>query len=130
MTASLTSWYRLRKRGQWSRRGRREKTALRRLDLALRNPSKTAPPLTTVPSIEQIAYDLRRLDQQRRSPTVAQSDRWLAAVKHAYDQRLTLACAALGITEHLHALEGMDRDLERLRVESELRDSGIRVSND
>lgn len=117
-------------RAQWSLRGRRESKALRRLDLALRNPSATTPPLTAVPSIEQLAYDLRRLDRQRRSQTVAQSERWSAAIMRAYDQRLTLACVALGLPEHLDALQGMDRDIERLRVETALRESGMRALRD
>ena len=110
----------------WTRQGRREMRALRRLDRALRVddpiPSLVAPDM---PSIEQIAYDLRRLDQQRRSGPTQHSERWRAAVLRAYDQRLCLACRCLGLTEHLEPLEGMDRDLERLRVESELQAAGL-----
>jgi len=114
----------------WRRRGRRDIKALRRLDRVLREASATTPPLTAVPSIEQIAYDLRRLDRQRRRQTVAQSEPWLAAVMRAYDQRLSLACFALGLTEHLDALHGMDREIERLRVETALQESGMRVVRD
>ncbi len=111
----------------WTRRGRRDLRALRRLDRALR---KDASPLATAdtldkPSIEQIAYDLRRLDHQRRAGPTQQSEKWQDAVLRAYDQRLCLACQALGLKEHLEPLEGMDRELERLRVESELQAAGL-----
>ena len=124
---------------RWRRRGRQDTRALRRLDQALRMTPPTtalrvAPPTTAlrtpVPSIEQIAYDLRRLDRLRHLPIVAQSERWLAAVMCAYDQRLALACLALGLTEHLDAVRGVDREIERLRVEAALRDSGMRVRRD
>jgi hypothetical protein len=110
----------------WTRRGRRDLRALRRLDRALRSDAPV-PSLATLdmPSIEQIAYDLRRLDQQRRGGPTQQSEKWRAAVLRAYDQRLCLACQCLGLVEHLEPLEGMDRELERLRVESELRAAGL-----
>jgi hypothetical protein len=105
---------------------RRDLRALRRLDRALRSDAPAPAPLAVdMPSIEQIAYDLRRLDQQRRGGPTQQSEKWRAAVLRAYDQRLCLACQCLGLTEHLEPLEGMDRDLERLRVESELRAAGL-----
>jgi len=110
----------------WTRRGRRDVRALRRLDRALRSDAPV-PSLVTLdmPSIEQIAYDLRRLDQQRRGGPTQQSEKWRAAVLRAYDQRLCLACRCLGLAEHLEPLEGMDRELERLRVESELQAAGL-----
>jgi hypothetical protein len=110
----------------WTRRGRRDVRALRRLDRALRSDAPV-PALVTLdmPSIEQIAYDLRRLDQQRRGGPTQQSEKWQAAVLRAYDQRLCLACQCLGLAEHLEPLEGMDRELERLRVESELQAAGL-----
>ena len=113
-------------RRSWTSRGRREARALRRLDRALASdapiPSRAEP---DAPSIEQIAYDLRRLGHQRRSGPTRESDQWLAAVLRAYDQRLSLACHCLGLAEHLEPLEGMDRDLERLRVESQLQAAGL-----
>lgn len=105
---------------------RRDLRALRRLDRALRSAAPVPSPATPgLPSIEQIAYDLRRLDQQRRGGPTQQSEKWRDAVLRAYDQRLCLACQCLGLAEHLEPLEGMDRDLERLRVESELRAAGL-----
>lgn len=105
---------------------RRDLRALRRLDRALCSDAQApAPAILEMPSIEQIAYDLRRLDQQRRGGPTQQSEKWRAAVLRAYDQRLCLACQCLGLAEHLEPLEGMDRDLERLRVESELQAAGL-----
>jgi hypothetical protein len=109
-------------------RARRDLRALRRLDHALRTDDPLPPlDLLEMPSIEQIAHDLRRLHQQRRCGPSQESERWRAAVLRAYDQRLTLACRCLGLTEHLEPLEGIDRELERLRVESELLAAGLAV---
>jgi hypothetical protein len=111
----------------WTRRGRQDLRALRRLDrvLAAADDPIPPPPALDAPCIEQIAHDLRRLSHQRRHGPTRHSEQWLAAVLHAYDQRLSLACHCLGLTEHLEPLEGMDRDLERLRVESALQAAGL-----
>ncbi|MFC7529529.1 hypothetical protein [Actinoplanes sp. GCM10030250] len=77
------------------------------------------------PTIEQIAYDLWRLDSQRRSGLTRSSTVWLAAVMRAYDVRLQLACRQLGVTEHLQPLDGMDREIERVRVEGQLEAAGL-----
>ena len=110
----------------WTRRGRQELRALRRLDRGLRT-TDPMPALDDLdaPTIEQIAYDLRRLDNQRRNGPAQHSEQWLAAVLRAYDQRLSLACRCLGLDEHLEPLDGMDRALERLRVECELQAAGL-----
>jgi hypothetical protein len=109
-----------------TRPGRRELRALRRLDRTLRA-DDPVPSLAMLdmPSIEQIAFDLRRLDHQRRNGPSRHSHQWRVAVLRAYDKRLCLACRCLGLAEHLEPLEGMDRDLERLRVESELQSAGL-----
>ena len=109
-----------------TRAGRRELRGLRRLDQAL-GADDPIPSLATLdmPSIEQLAYDLRRLHHQRRCGPTLQSEKWRAAVLRAYDTRLCLACRCLGLAEHLEQLRGMDRDLERLRVESELQAAGL-----
>ncbi|GIE98316.1 hypothetical protein [Paractinoplanes rishiriensis] len=77
------------------------------------------------PSFEQIAYDLRRLGHQRYHGPNRQSVKWQSAVMSAYDLRLSLACQCLGLPEHLGPLEGMDRDLERMRLESQLQAAGL-----
>ncbi|BAL85605.1 hypothetical protein AMIS_3850 [Actinoplanes missouriensis 431] len=106
-----------------TRDGRRELRSLRRLDRALQVRDPVTP--TGSPSIEQIAYDLRRLDKQRRSGPTRYSEVWSAAVLSAYDARLQLACRCLGLPEHLQPLTGVDREIERLRVEAELQAAGM-----
>jgi hypothetical protein len=46
-------------------------------------------------------------------------------VLRAYDEWLRLACRALGVPEYLQPLEGLDRDVERIRVEVELQANGV-----
>jgi len=113
-------------RRMWTRHGRREIRALRRLNRVLRS-DDPVPSLAVldIPSIEQIAYDLRRLRRQRLTGPTQHSEKWLAAVQRAYDDRLCLACRCLGLAEHLAQLQGMDRDLERMRVEHELQAAGL-----
>jgi hypothetical protein len=106
-----------------TRPGRRELRSLRRLDQALQVRDPVTP--SGCPSIEQLAYDLRRLDRQRRSGPTTCSEKWLAAVLSAYDARLQLACRRLGVPEHLQPLEGVDRELERMRVEHQLQAAGL-----
>lgn len=85
------------------------------------------PPQPLGPPIEQIAADLRRLRRQRleiapRSPV------WFTAVQRAYDDRLCLACRCLEIEHYLDSLEGVDREIERVRVEGELIAAGMVLS--
>ncbi len=74
--------------------------------------------------LEQLAADLRRLGGQRVG-SGGRSAVWHDAVLQAYDQRLRLACAALGITQHLDELTGVDREIERVRVEGLLHRAGL-----
>jgi hypothetical protein len=102
---------------------RRDRRRLARLDKCFG--SEPAPQLATdtVP-IEKVAADLRRLRRQRAG--IAQrSPVWRAAIDDAYDDRLCLACERLGITEHLAQLTGVDREIERVRLEGELQAAGI-----
>jgi hypothetical protein len=46
-------------------------------------------------------------------------------VVRAYDERLQMASRCLGVAEHLDGLEGVDRDIERVRVETELESAGL-----
>ena len=43
----------------------------------------------------------------------------------AYDERLRLACRCLEVPEHLAELEGIDLEIERVRVEGELIGAGL-----
>jgi hypothetical protein len=112
----------------WRFGEQKRRIALRRLDRALRGAADMPLALTSPPSIEQLAVDLRRLDQQRRSGPATESQVWLAAVVRAYDDRLALASRCLAVHEKLAALEGLDRDIERIRVEAELESAGLRLS--
>ncbi|MBM0279069.1 hypothetical protein [Micromonospora tarensis] len=74
--------------------------------------------------LEQLAADLRRIGGQRLGgggrPMI-----WHGALVQAYDDRLRLACRALGITEHLADLDGVDQEIERVRVEGVLHAAGL-----
>jgi hypothetical protein len=74
--------------------------------------------------IEQVASDLRRLGGQRLGVAV-RSRVWHNAVLQAYDERLRRASGCLGVTEHLADLEGVDLEIERIRVEGELQGAGL-----
>jgi hypothetical protein len=77
--------------------------------------------------LEQIAADLRRLSAAVRyiphgTPNIRRKGLILA-----YDDTLIAGCRALGLTQTLSELPlGMDRDLERLRVETALESAGLR----
>jgi len=79
--------------------------------------------------IEQVASNLRRL---RR---VIAQDTGHSAAHHlgnrlAYDRVLTQACAMLDIEHDLgQETGGMERDIERLRVEAELERAGVVLSS-
>jgi hypothetical protein len=104
------------RRRAWSYRPAEETQALRELDRGL--PAIDCPLLDDAPALafDEIVRELRRLGRQRRGGPACESQRWLAAVERAYDERLGLACRCLGVVEHLQSLDGMDREIERVRV--------------
>lgn len=79
-------------------------------------------------SIEQIAADLRDLaaalavapDASDPSSGVRRE-----ALRRAYETRLQDACRSLDIDEHLDDLAGLDREIERLRIEGALQAEGL-----
>jgi hypothetical protein len=104
---------------------RRERQALHRLDRTLGQQAISLAELDEhQPSIQQIAADLRRLDRQRLG-IATHSKVWHAAVLLAYDDRLRLASRCLGVPEHLDQLDGVDLEIERVRVEGELEAAGL-----
>ncbi|MFC4148808.1 hypothetical protein ACFO0M_21340 [Micromonospora mangrovi] len=114
---------------EW-REQRQERRTIARLDRAIeadaltRDVDLTAFDRPDRRPLEQLATDLRRLGGHR----LAASDRsvvWHGAVIDAYDERLQAACRALGIPEHLSELTGVDREIERLRVEGLLHTAGL-----
>ncbi|SCL55404.1 hypothetical protein [Micromonospora peucetia] len=114
---------------EWRER-RRERRTIARLDQAVeadaltRDIDLTALDRPDRRPLEELAVDLRRL----RSHGVGFDGRqpvWHPMVLKAYDDRLRLACQALGITEHLAELAGVDLELERVRVEGLLHAAGL-----
>ncbi|MFC4856275.1 hypothetical protein [Actinophytocola glycyrrhizae] len=85
-------------------------------------------PEPACPPIERLAADLRRVHR-----TLAEFPPGTPAVRRratraAYDALLVQACAAVDVPHRLHCLgEGVDREVERLRVEEALRSAGVRV---
>lgn len=82
---------------------------------------------TTLP-IEQLAADIRRVHRMlMQYPSGTPMLRRVAA-RDAYDELLRQACVAVDVEHRLDTLpEGMERDLERLRVEEALREAGLSV---
>ena len=122
--AALVGVDQLAVRRAWAHRRRRDAPLLLRLDRQLSGEAILPVPLTVV-CIEQIAADLRRLDRQRRSGPTTCSQRWLAEVVRAYDERLQMASRCLGVPERLAGLKGAERDVERERVEDALESAGL-----
>ncbi|WP_041840535.1 hypothetical protein [Actinoplanes friuliensis] len=114
-------------RRTWTRHGRREIRALRCLERDLTSADLESRPPAPEPDMAELVADLRRLNRQRRSGPTRHSATWLAAVLEAYDERLELASRHLGLDEHLAQLEGMDREIERVRVEGLLHAAGLRL---
>ncbi|MCW2759582.1 MAG: hypothetical protein JWO46_3328 [Nocardioidaceae bacterium] len=88
------------------------------------------PPGPLHPSLETVAADLHRIrhDLETRPPGLSMAKR--LGTLQAYDDRLLDACRALEVPDTLAGLpEGIDRDTERLRVESRLEEAGLRVSH-
>jgi hypothetical protein len=86
-------------------------------------------PEPTCPPIERLAADLRRVHKALAEfPPGTPALRRLAT-RQAYDALLVQACVAVDVPHRLDALaEGVDREVERLRVEEALREAGVRVS--
>jgi hypothetical protein len=93
---------------------------LRRLDGRVRTTASRAGP-----GPGQIAGELRRLQRMRHRGPATQSDVWLAAVNDSYDRWLCEGCQTLGVGEELRRLDGLDRELERTRIEDLLRSKGF-----
>jgi hypothetical protein len=104
----------------------RERRRLARLARTVRDAGRELPREPAGPPIEQVAADLRRLASQRLG-VGRRSEVWFSAVERAYDDRLRVACRELGIEEHLAELEGIDLDIERVRVEGSLQAAGMNL---
>jgi len=100
-----------------------------RIASVLRHKHEPPVPPPVLPALEMLAADLRRLDRQRLG-IATHSKVWHAAVLLAYDDRLRLTCQCLGIQENLNWLDGIDLELERLRVEGMLGAEGLWLRRD
>jgi hypothetical protein len=88
--------------------------------------ARPAPPPPRVP-LEKLAADLCRLSTALRDVPPEASRARKHGVLIAYDDVLGQAALALDVPQALAELPlGMDRDLERMRVESDVRDAGLR----
>jgi hypothetical protein len=90
--------------------------------------SRRAGPEPLGPPVERLAADLRRLSAVMRSPGPVSSVRRLG-VERAYDETLVRAAESLAIPTELEATTGWDRDLERLRLETQLERAGLVLRN-
>ncbi len=81
------------------------------------------------PPVERLAADLRRVHRLLAEfPPGTPAVRRRAA-RQAYDALLVQACAAVEVPHRLDGLpEGVDREVERLRVAEALRTAGLQVS--
>jgi hypothetical protein len=78
--------------------------------------------------IERIAADLRRVRRTLAGFEPGTSAVKKIAARQAYDELLVQACSALEVGHRLDVLpEGVDRDIERMRLEECLRDLGLSV---
>ncbi|SER92499.1 hypothetical protein SAMN05216188_117165 [Lentzea xinjiangensis] len=78
--------------------------------------------------IERIAADLRRVRRSLACFEPGTSAAKKIGARQAYDALLVQACAALDVEHRLHVLpQGVDREVERLRVEECLRRQGLSV---
>ncbi|MBA8793466.1 hypothetical protein FHX74_001071 [Friedmanniella endophytica] len=75
--------------------------------------------------IERLAADLRRL-RRLLGQEVERSAVQQFGARMAYDQVLIQACGMLGVEQRLaEAPDGIDREVERIRVEGELENVGL-----
>ncbi|TDV46330.1 hypothetical protein [Actinophytocola oryzae] len=86
-------------------------------------------PVPTAPPIERLAADLRRVHRTLAEFPPGTPALRRRATRQAYDALLAQACAAVDVPHRLDGMaEGVDREVERLRVAQALRDAGVRVS--
>lgn len=88
----------------------------------------TAPEPPPGPPVQRIAADLRRLSAALRElPRGVSRARQLGLLR-AYDEVLIAGCGALEVPHALDTLPpGLDRELERLRVQEALRRAGLAI---
>jgi hypothetical protein len=96
--------------------------------LVARLREKRAKPQPDGPPIERVAADLRRVHRLLAGYPAGTPAARRFGTRQAYDELLTQACRQVGVSHRLGELpEGMDREIERLRVEQSLRERGLAV---
>ncbi|MFC4005288.1 hypothetical protein ACFS2C_26200 [Prauserella oleivorans] len=84
-------------------------------------------PPPPVPPVERLAADLRRV---HRSLVALAPDAPVVrrrATIEAYDTLLAQACQAVRVPHQLDTVDGIEREIERLRVEEALRGAGLAI---
>ncbi|WP_033291566.1 hypothetical protein [Amycolatopsis jejuensis] len=86
-------------------------------------------PVPAGPPLERVAADLRRVRRTlAQFPSGTPAARRIGT-RQAYDELLVTACREVGVVHRLDGLpEGVERDLERLRVEDSLSREGLVLS--
>ncbi|TNC27241.1 hypothetical protein [Amycolatopsis alkalitolerans] len=85
-------------------------------------------PLPEGPPIERLAADLRRVHRVLEQLPPNSPELRRRATNQAYDALLAQACHAVGEQHWLDTVpEGLEREIERLRVEESLRRRGLAV---
>jgi hypothetical protein len=79
------------------------------------------------PPFERVAADLRRVRQMMESLPPGTSYVRVSGLHRAYDELLAIACGQLGVETRLPDLPDTSRQLERIRVEHELGEFGLRL---
>ena len=88
-----------------------------------------APESPVGPPIERIASDVRRVRAEFRAQTPGMPMARRIGITRAYDDLLADACRSLNVPDTLSDLPpGTERDAERLVVEHELEQAGLRLS--
>lgn len=78
--------------------------------------------------IERLAADLRRVHRSLRRLAPDAPELRRRATRQAYDALLADACRALDVPHRLDETpDGLDREIERLRVEEALRTAGLAI---
>lgn len=89
---------------------------------------RTPPPVPVHPPIQTLAADLRRLHRTLAEFPSGTPMARRAGTRQAYDAVLTEACDAVDVEQRLTDFpEGIEREMERLRLEESLRCAGLAI---
>ncbi|WP_406629354.1 hypothetical protein [Amycolatopsis sp. WGS_07] len=90
---------------------------------------RRAAPVPSGPPVEQVAADLRRVRRALAQLPAGTPAARRIGTRQAYDELLVTACREIGVAHRLDGVrEGVDRDLERLRIEDSLSRKGFVLS--